>query len=38
MKGPKPKYEIQLLENEISELRQIVSARMAGCSTRASSV
>ena len=27
MKGPKPKYEIQLLEKEISELRQIVSAR-----------
>lgn len=27
MKGPKPKYEIQLSENEISELRQIISAR-----------
>jgi transposase-like protein len=27
MKGPKPKFEIQLLEKEISELRQIVSAR-----------
>jgi transposase len=27
MKGPKPKYEIQLLENEIIELRQIISAR-----------
>lgn len=27
MKGPKPKYKIQLLENEITELRQLVSAR-----------
>ncbi len=27
MKGPKPKYPIQFLENEISELRQLVSAR-----------
>jgi len=27
MKGPKPKYKIQLLENEISELRQIVGSR-----------
>jgi transposase len=27
MKGPKPKYEIQLLENEIAELCQIISAR-----------
>lgn len=27
MKGPKPKYEIRLLEKETSELRQIVSAR-----------
>jgi transposase len=24
MKGPKPKYKIQLLENEISELRKVV--------------
>ena len=27
MSGPKPKYKIQLLENEISELRQLVNAR-----------
>lgn len=27
MRGPKPKYKIQLLENEIRELRQLVSAR-----------
>jgi transposase len=27
MSGPKPKYKIQLLENEINELRQLVSAR-----------
>ncbi len=27
MKGPKPKYKIQLLENEKTELRQLVSAR-----------
>jgi hypothetical protein len=27
MRGPKPKYKIQLLEKEISELRQLVNAR-----------
>ena len=27
MSGPKPKYKIQLLENEIGELRQLVNAR-----------
>ena len=27
MKGPKPKYPIQLLENEIKELRQLVQGR-----------
>ena len=27
MKGPKPKYKIELLEDEIVELGQIVSAR-----------
>jgi len=27
MSGPKPKYKIQLLENEISELRQLINAR-----------
>jgi transposase-like protein len=27
MSGPKPKYKIQLLENEISELRQLMNAR-----------
>lgn len=27
MSGPKPKYKIQLLENEISALRQLISAR-----------
>jgi transposase-like protein len=27
MKGPKPKYKIQLVENEITELRKLVSAR-----------
>jgi transposase len=27
MSGPKPKHKIQLLENEISELRQLVNAR-----------
>ncbi len=26
MKGPKPKYKIQLVENEITELRKLVSA------------
>lgn len=28
--GPKIKYPIQLLENEISELRQLVNSRKAG--------
>ena len=27
MSGPKPNYKIQLLENEISELRQLINAR-----------
>jgi len=27
MSGPKPKYKIQLHENEISELRQLINAR-----------
>lgn len=27
MSGPKPKYKIQLLEKEMSELRQLVKAR-----------
>lgn len=27
MKGPKPKYKIELLEKEITELRQLVNAR-----------
>jgi len=27
MRGPKPKYKIQLLENEISTLRQLVKGR-----------
>jgi len=27
MSGPKPKYKIQLLENEINEMRQLINAR-----------
>jgi len=27
MSGPKPKYKIELLEEEISELRQLINAR-----------
>ncbi len=27
MRGPKPRYPIQLLENEISALRQLIKAR-----------
>lgn len=27
MSGPKPKYKIQILENEINELRQLINAR-----------
>ena len=29
MRGPKPKYAIQLLDKEISELRQLVNSRKA---------
>ena len=29
MRGPKPKYSIQLLDNEITELRQLVHSRKA---------
>ena len=29
MPGPKPKYPIQLLDNEIAELRQMVNSRKA---------
>jgi transposase len=29
MKGPKPKYKIQLLENEITELRKLVRSHNA---------
>lgn len=29
MRGPKPKYAIQLLENEKEELRQLVNSRKA---------
>ena len=27
MRGPKPKYPIQLFDNQIAELRQLISAR-----------
>ena len=29
MRGPKPKYPIQLFDNEITELRQLVNSRKA---------
>lgn len=29
MRGPKPKYLIQLLDNQIAELRQLISSRKA---------
>ena len=29
MRGPKPKYGIQLINNEINELRQLVNSRKA---------
>ncbi|SRR5512143_3274458 len=30
MRGPKPSYPIQLLDNEITELRQLVNSRKSG--------
>jgi len=29
MRGPKPKYPIQLLDNQIAELRQLIGSRKA---------
>lgn len=29
MRGPKPKYQIQLLDNQIAQLRQLVNSRKA---------
>ena len=29
MRGPKPKYQIQLLDNQIVELRQLINSRKA---------
>ena len=29
MRGPKPKYSIQLLDNQITELRQLINSRKA---------
>jgi len=33
MRGPKPKYSIQLFDNEIIELRQLIHSRKASQGT-----